>query len=227
MGLTRVPLIAASCLAAAALVLAQAGAAAAHVTVTSPDSTPGDEGKLLFTVPSESESASTTAVRVTLPVAKPFAEVSAKPLPGWTVTMTERTLPKPITYEGFTLTKAVATVTWTAAKGQGLRPGEFDEFELLVGPFPEKATTLSLPALQTYSDGTTVSWDEPTPANGDEPDHPTPTLDLTAAPAATTKVPANDPSSADSVARWLGGVGLVLGASALGLALLTRRRRTP
>ena len=78
---------------------------------------------------------------------------------------------------GFTLTKAVSTVTWTAAEGQGVAPGEFNEFELSVGPFPKGADPIVMPAAQTYSDGEVVQWDEPTPASGDEPEHPVPTLD--------------------------------------------------
>ena len=223
---------AATPVAAAALVLAAAGAAAAHVTVSSPDAAPGSFGKLVFRVPSESASAATTAVEVTLPAGTPFAFVSTKPLPGWKVTTTQRKLTKPMESEGFTLTKATATVTWTAQPGQGLRPGEFDEFELSVGPFPEKASTLALPAVQTYSDGTKVAWDQPTPASGKEPEHPAPTLDLTRAGSGSTPSASASSSGAgstpdgdDAPARWLGGGGLVLGAAALAVAAVPRRRR--
>ena len=47
-----------------------------------------------------------------------------------------------------------------------------------MGPFPKGAGSLSLPATQTYSDGTVVKWDQPTPAGGKEPEHPAPTLKL-------------------------------------------------
>jgi hypothetical protein len=33
-------------------------------------------------------------------------------------------------------------------------------------------------ATQTYSDGTVVEWDQPTPASGEEPEHPAPTLTI-------------------------------------------------
>jgi uncharacterized protein YcnI len=224
---------------AVATLLAVAPAASAHVSVSTPDAEPGGYGKLVFRVPTESASASTVKLTVTLPAAAPFAEVSAKSMPGWSVATTEKKLAKPITNDdGFNLTKAVSTVTWAAAAGQGVAPGEFNEFELSVGPFPETSTPLTLPVVQTYSDGTVVQWNEPTPAGGKEPEHPAPTLKLAAATdppapsahdpgtpvAETTATGSGDES--DSLARWMGGAGLALGAAALVIALLSTRRRT-
>ena len=152
---------------------------------------------------------------------------------GWSVATTEEALDKPVTSdEGFTLTKAVSTVTWTAAEGQGVAPGEFNEFELSVGPFPKGADPIAMPATQTYSDGEVVQWNEPTPASGDEPEHPVPTLELAAsAPVPTPS--ADDPGTSsassgetDGVARWLGGAGVGLGVVALVIATMSRRRRT-
>lgn len=199
--------------------------ASAHVTVSSPDASPGGFGKLVFRVPTESEKASTTKLTVELPKATPFAFVSTKPHPGWKVTTTDRELDKPVKAEGFTLTKAVGTVTWTAAPGQGLGPGQFDEFELSVGPFPKNAGSLAMPATQTYSDGQVVRWNQPTPASGEEPEHPAPTLDVQAAAAAsTTSQPSMAEDSSDDLARWLGAGGLLLGALALVAAVMLGRR---
>ena len=50
--------------ASAGLLFAAAGPAALHVTVSSTDAAPGGYGKLVFRVPSESETASTTKVQV-------------------------------------------------------------------------------------------------------------------------------------------------------------------
>ena len=210
---------------ATALVLATALPAFAHVTVSSPDASPGGFGLLVLRVPTESATASTTALTVHLPVRTPFATVAAEPVPGWTVSTVERTLTKPVKDDdGFNLTKAVGTVTWTARPGQGLAPGEFEEFRLSVGPFPDKAGALSLPTTQTYSDGSVVQWDEATPASGKEPEHPAPTLEVRAAAAPASH--SADGSTSDPLARWLGGGGLVLAVAALGLALGSRRRRS-
>ncbi|MDQ1619197.1 MAG: hypothetical protein QOE19_1766 [Actinomycetota bacterium] len=222
--------------AASVLGLTAALPVAAHVTVSSPDASAGGFGKLVVRVPTESDTASTTKIEIKLPADTPFARVSSKPHAGWTVTTTERKLAKPVESGGFTLSKAVATVTWTAGKGGGIKPGQFDEFELSVGPFPKGATTLSLPATQTYSDGTVVKWLDVRKAGAKEPEHAAPTLAVvpaksisgvaTQAVAATTATKATSPAAgSDAAARWLGGVAVVLAAAALAVALLGARRR--
>jgi uncharacterized protein YcnI len=217
---------------ALAFVVLTAVPAAAHVTVSSTDATPGGFGKLVVRVPTESDTASTTKLQVQLPADTPFAFVSTKPHPGWTVSTTERKLAKPIAAEGFTLTKAVATVTWTASGADaGIAPGEFDEFELSLGSFPSDVDTLSFPTTQTYSDGTVVTWDQPSVEGQDEPEHPVPTLELAAAPQAADPAAAAADSS-DSTARWLAATALLVAAAALVLAGLSAfgvggRRRHP
>jgi periplasmic copper chaperone A len=214
------------------LVVAAALPAAAHVTASSPDAAAGGFGKLVLRVPTESDAASTTKVTVTLPADTPFAFVSTKPHPGWTVATTERTLDKPVTAEGFTLTKAVSTVTWTASsKVADVAPGQFDEFELSLGPFPSGVETLSFPATQTYSDGTVVDWDQPSVAGQDEPEHPAPVLELASASAgnatggtSTTATDVTDTS--DTAALWLAGGALLVAVASLVVAAAALRSRT-
>lgn len=216
--------------------------ATAHVTVSSPDAARGGYGKLVFRVPNESDRAATTKLRVTLPKDTPFAHVSPKPLPGWKVRANEVKLPEPVESGDLTLTDAVRTVTWTA-QGGGIDVGMFDEFELVVGPFPEDATALMFPAVQTYADGEVVRWDQPTPDDGAEPEHPAPMLDLAAqgtvaesshadgdeggaavdVTAESESSGADEADASDTTARTLGAGGLVLGVIALGSAVLVRR----
>lgn len=223
--------------AAGVLIAASALPALAHVGVSSPDAVPGGFGKLVFRVPTESDTASTTTLQVTLPRHTPFAFVSSRPVPGWRVATTERRLDSPLKTEGFTLTKVVSTVTWTARKGAGIKPGQFDEFELSVGPFPTSSSALAMPATQTYSDGNVVTWDEPSAKGQPEPEHPAPTLELAAASSTSTTVESADSENADvkqasapaadssdNVGRWLGGAGLVIAMLALVLALARGRR---
>lgn len=204
-------------------VVLSAAPASAHVGVSSPDATAGGFGKLVFRVPTESPEASTTRIRVTLPESTPFAFVSAQPKPGWAVAIEEEDLAEPITVGETTLTTAARTVTWTAT-GDGIAPGEFDEFALSAGPFPE-SDQLSFPAEQTYDDGETVRWDEPTTAGGEEPEHPAPTLELSSAEAESASASASDDSPADSVARVLSGVALVAALVTLVVVLRQNRRR--
>nr|WP_328706994.1 DUF1775 domain-containing protein [Clavibacter zhangzhiyongii] len=140
-----------------------------------------------------------------------------------------------------TITDAPIEVTWTADDGVGLKAGEFQRFTISVGPVPETGSIV-LPAHQGYSDGSVVDWDEATPASGEEPEHPAPTLYVQDAPpadsmgsmtttapdasAATTPAPSADAASG-AVAVGLGVGGLALGAVALVVAVfaLTRVRR--
>jgi len=227
--------------AAAALVLAGALPAAAHVTVSSDDAAPGGFGLLVFQVPNESENAFTTKVEVQLPTDTPLASVSTTPIPGWTVDARTSKLPKPVEVEGATVTEAVTSVTWTA-DGGGIGPDQFEQFELSAGPFPEGVDSMLFPTTQTYSDGEVVRWNQPvepgTP-EAQEPESPAPLLvlsgseegghshfeaaegDDTAEASATTATPAE---TTDTVARTLGGAAVVLAGAAL-LASLVRGRR--
>ena len=192
--------------------------ASAHVTVSSPDATAGGFGKVVFRVPTESETASTTKVKVTLPEDTPFAFVSAQPKPGWKVDIKKAKLDEPITSHGTTLTEAVSTVTWTS--NQGIAPGEFDEFALSAGPFPE-VRTMSFSAEQTYDDGEVALWDEPTKKGAEEPEHPAPVLDLVAADVEEAEPAASD----DGLARAISGTALAVAVVAVFLALRQNRRR--
>ena len=168
---------------AAGVVLLGALPASAHVTVSSTDAAPGGFGKLVFRVPTESDTASTIGVTVNLPADTPFAFVSVKPKPGWSVKSTTTKLDEPVTVGDYNLTKAVSKVTWTAQQGTDIAPGEFDEFEISAGPFPEGADSMSFPAVQTYDDGEVVKWSQPAVEGEEEPELPAPTLELASAAA--------------------------------------------
>lgn len=160
--------------------LAGAGIAAAHVSVNPSEVAAGDYTKLTFRVPNESPTAGTVAVTVTIPTDQPFASVSVKQIPGWTVVPTKTTLPAPVTQGDTTIKDAVTSITWTADAGTQISPGEFGEFDISVGPVPD-VPSIAFGATQTYSDGAVVEWNEPTPASGEEPEHPAPTLTVGAA----------------------------------------------
>lgn len=214
----------------ALLGLAAAGAADAHVVVDGTDTRQGGYGVVTLRVPTESDTASTTGVTVRLPTDTPLASVRTTPVPGWTVAVEGGDTP--------------TAITWTAQPGGGIAPGQYGLFPFTAGPLPT-TDALDLPTTQTYSDGTAVRWDEPTPADGTEPEHPVPALALAAAtggdpdgaaPAASASdvtaqaQPAGQAGTAattDGTARWLGGAGLVLGALGLvlGAGAMARGRR--
>lgn len=212
------------------LAVLPATAASAHVRVIPESTAAGGWTVLTFRVPNEEDAATTTKVVLDLPTATPLTHVGVRPVPGWTAEVQTATLPKPVDVQGATITEAPSHVVFTATGDAAIAAGQFQEFELQVGPLPAEGTDLLIPAHQTYSDGTVVDWDEPT-TGGAEPENPAPELTVTAAvdesaASAPTAASASDDSSDDSgLALWFGIGGLVLGAVALVVALVTGRRR--
>ena len=219
--------------------------ASAHVTV-SPDTTAAESyASLTFRVPTESDDASTEQLVVDLPADTPFLSVTPRTLPGWDVEVEVEELDEPFEVEGATVSEAPARITWTAQKGNGVPPHEYQEFAVRVGALPADGTEVVLPAHQTYTDGSVVDWDDLATDDGTEPEAPAPVFTTTAAEAedghhgaaADASGGAGDAADGDAAAgggasaddavdplgRWLGGAGLVLGAAGLGAALLTRR----
>jgi uncharacterized protein YcnI len=212
--------------------------AAAHITVNPSEAPQGSFSKLTFRVPNERDDASTTKVEVTLPedVAIPF--VSVQPTPGWTAQVERRTLDTPMQGEGGEITDVVSKITWT---GGSVNPGEFQEFSISAGTLPTDQDQMEFPAIQTYSSGEVVRWIEEPAADGEEAEHPVPTLKLVAAESETDATGAtgdgdgggaeaasattSDDDGTDAltiVALVVGAVGVMLG----GLALMRGRAAT-
>ncbi len=229
-------------------VLGVAGVASAHVSVTPSSAEQGSFTVLTFRVPNEKDDASTVGLTITMPAGEPLAFASVKPVPGWQTEVTRAAPASKVEVEGISVDEVVTSVTWS---GGEVKPGEFQEFSISVGPLPD-ADQLVFAAKQTYSDGSVVDWNEPTPANGDEPDHPAPTVTLTPASGGSDhhgsdegsdEAAADDaatPASSDvathddvDAAETRGTIGLVLGALGLVIGLvalivaLRRGRSTP
>lgn len=225
-----------------------AGAASAHVTVAAPGVSVGDsDATIVFRVPTESATANTVELKVQLPTATPLAGVLVSPIPGWTATITNTKLAKPITTDDATITEVVSQIDWKADAAAAIKPGYFGQFPIIAGQLPDGVKSLTFKAIQTYSDHKQVAWIE-TPAAGStaQPDHPAPVLDLTAptgSAAATARptasasmdMPASTPpptqaSGASKTAATtgivLGAIGVLLGAAALALVVV-RGRRVP
>ncbi len=240
---TRLSLLAVATIAASAA----AAPAFAHVTINPKTAQKGTFTELVFRAPNEQDKADTTKVQVYFPTDHPLAFVSVQPVPGWQVKVDKTKLAKPIKSDDGEVTEAVSAITWTG----DLKPGEYQNFPVSVGPLPDDADQLVLKALQTYSNGDVVRWIE-LPSGGAEPSHPAPVLTLTSAagsnaktspaptpvaspaasPAAIVTQPVvatsgTDEAGSDGLARGLGLAGLVLGLVALGVAFARGRRGTP
>ncbi|MET7422665.1 YcnI family protein [Dactylosporangium sp. NPDC005555] len=221
----------AALVAAAAGALALPAAASAHVTVNPGTATQGGYTKVTFRVPNEKDAVSTTKLEIAIPTDKPIASVSLKPVQGWTAVAESSKLATPVKTDDGEITDAVSKITWTATAGAEIKPHQFQEFDVSLGPLPV-ADQIVFKALQTYSDGEVVRWiDEP--AAGAEAEHPAPVLKLAkkdaTAPAAVTGAAqdaadtAND-GQTDGTAITVGVAGLLLGLAALVAAVLAYRR---
>lgn len=230
-------------LAAGAALVLPATSALAHVTVNPHEATGGGYAKLAFRVPNERADASTTRLEVNLPADHPFASVSVRPQPGWTYQVDKTTLATPIKVHDNDISEVVSRITWT---GGEIKPGEFNEFEVSVGPLPSDADSVTFKAIQTYSNGEVVRWIEEATPGGSEPERPAPVLKLTksssgdgtASTATTAPAPetqagevaeaaTKDAASRRDVdtARTFGILGMAFGLLGFVSAMAARRRR--
>ncbi len=208
--------------------------ASAHVTVHSADAAPGGYAELTFRVPTERNDASTVKVQVNFPTDNPLASVSVKPHPGWTFQVTNQKLAKPLTTSDGSVDSVVSAITWTAKSGQGIGPGEYDDFSVSAGPLPKNGT-LTFPARQTYSNGSVVSWIEVAAPGAPEPDHPAPSLSIAAAPtksadASVSSMPGMSNTSSSShgssqtASLAVAVTALIIAVVAVGLGVVRLRR---
>jgi uncharacterized protein YcnI len=226
-------------LATVPVVLAAAGPAFAHVTVSPEEGVIGSFSRFVVRVPTERDDASTISVEVQFP---PLAFVSFQDVPGWERSVEMQTLDEPLEVFGEELTETVGTVTW---EGGEIEPNEFEEFGFSAR-MPEEVTTLEFAAIQTYDSGEVVRWIGP--EDSDEPAARVTTVDLGAeegqgeleilaglnaggeasaeggsAEGGSAEGEATSAESDSSFPLILGWVGVGLGAIAL-LVALTRRR---
>jgi periplasmic copper chaperone A len=216
--------------------VALAGTAWAHVTVEPSSAPKGSDAVLTFIVPTEKENATTTKVEVQFPTDHPIADALVQAMPGWNAVVATGHSDTAIHTDNGDVNTKVNSVTWTATDGKGIPKDHFAQFAVSVG-LPDDADSLSFPAIQTYSDGSTVNWVQATPAGGPEPDNPAPVLTLTATEAgSSTPTTAPAAGSASSTvkqsdvdnAKTLAIIGVIVGA--LGLiaavaAIVTSRRK--
>jgi periplasmic copper chaperone A len=225
-----------------AAILALPGIAQAHVTVQPGTVEGGGFSVVAFRVPNERDDASTTRLRVTLPKDQPIGSVQTTPVPGWKVSTATRHLDKPIEMFGEQLDTVVSEVTWTATAG-GIRPGQFQDFNLSLGQLPESGD-LVFNTLQTYSSGEKVNWNQVSADPSVEPEHPAPILTITPAAAGegsaatdrgtqtgqdeqVSSAAQSDNVPGSTLALILSGVALVLSVFAVVLAWRRSRRPAP
>jgi uncharacterized protein YcnI len=213
-----------------ATVLLFAGPALAHITVTPASVVAGSTDVLTFHVPNEEAKADTVKVDVQIPTDHPIAQLLVEQVPGWTASVKNLTLAKPIVTDDGKFTQAVSEVTWSGGK---IVPGQFQDFSISADPMPTGESQVTFKAIQTYSNGDIVRWIDLKQPGQADPEHPAPTVALTtgtptgttSAKSATTAAPAG--STSDGLARVLAILGLLLAvlASVLAMTVVRQARR--
>jgi uncharacterized protein len=207
-----------------AVVVLTAGAAFAHVEIEREgEVTPQGVVTAKLSVPNESNTQGTKTVELVFPESPKLTTATAEDANGFTATVNKDAAGD------------VTSITWTGGEITG---DDEVEFPMTLGDFPADTQTVEFKALQTYDDGTVVRWIEPTPASGEEPEHPAPVLyvkgeaphdDDAAGTGAAATTPHDDSDSHDDSGMSAGAiVAIVLGVIiviALVVFLVMRSRR--
>jgi uncharacterized protein YcnI len=196
-----------------------ADSAAAHVTV-SPSSIPQgtSDAVLTFRVPNESTTAAVTALRVQFPLDHPIVVVNPEAGSGWNASVRTARLARPITTDDGTFTSITSEIDWS---GGTIPVGQFGAFNVLAQGIPSGTSQLVFKAIQSYSDGTVVSWIQVPNRTVPDPPHPAPTITLTARNGAAADSPSPASSNTATVGTSSGSNALAVGALILaGFALL-------
>jgi uncharacterized protein YcnI len=211
--------------------VAAAPAAGAHVTVQPGTGVQGGYMKVDVRVPNERDDSGTKQIEFNLPEDTPIRSVRVEPVPGWDYKIEMRALDEPLeTGSGEEVTEVVSKITWS---GGVIKPGEFMDFPVSLGPLPEDVDSLTFPTIQTYESNEEVGWIEVAEEGAEEPERPAPTLTLTPAEEeGATATTADEAAAAEGTddssdsSNGLAVAALVVGALGLavgGLALVKSR----
>jgi uncharacterized protein YcnI len=207
------------------------GVAAADVTVTPSTGVQGSALRLAFTVSEDRPPAYTVQVELRLPQAAPIAEVYPLSVPDWAPRTVMRTLDRPVSsLHGVETTEVVSSITWIRVKQpRGAQPSELP---VALGPLPS-ADQAVFTVIQTYSDGTVVTFADTKQPDGTPDENPAPVVNLRPPEPGSRPLHVDHADSSGGSAQAGGGLGmlysvllggLAAGALWLGWTLLDRRR---
>jgi uncharacterized protein YcnI len=228
--------------AAAAALLIAVPAANAHITMKSDNTSAGGYAYVTFHVPHGCEESPTTKVELQLP--EGVTSFVPERSPFWKVDVaTKQPSDDMKSQDGKAITEVPDVVTWTA-----ITPLPHDQLDVLGASvkLPDTEGQVNFPLVQTCAKGS-PSWTEIQADGADEPEHPAPSLTLTAGGEddhhmAKADDDAADDSDGDAAAssskvkdlqddvdqaRTFAIVGIALGAIGLLFGLIAVRRRKP
>ena len=217
---------------AAVGLLALAAPASAHISPSISEAPAGSYAKFDLRVPHGCEEAATTKIEVEIP--EGINSVTPQVVTGWTIERTIVPLDPPVDDgHGGQITERTSVITWT---GGPLAHDQLEEFGLSVKLPDAPDTTIAFPVIQTCEDGASTPWIQIPEEGAEEPEHPAPTIELTAAAGehgddAGDDEVAVEPAAAsddDDSATPLAVTGIALGAAglALGGSALRKARQT-
>ncbi len=204
---TRMVVVAAG---VAALSLAGALAADAHVTVSADTTAAGSYALLTFSVPHGCDGSATTRIAIKIP--DQVTAVTPTVNPNWDVQTVTAALNPPITdSDGDQLTERVDQVVYTARTPLA---ADLRDALVLSLQVPEVAgQSLSFPVIQTCEVGET-DWIEQPVAGQPEPAHPAPSIQVTAATGGGDHDPAMTESASAGASAGAAATSPSAGASA-------------
>ena len=150
--------------------------AGAHTEIKTEGSLSAD-GTIATTINVEEECSAPGTVKdeLVFPKSPALDNVTAAPVAGWTAQVDKDPS-----------TGAVSKITWTGTPEAGAKE---IVFPVTMGTIPTSTDSIVFSSLQTCADGSVVRWVEPIPADGAEPEFPTPVLGLKATSPDTTTAP--------------------------------------
>lgn len=151
------------------------GAASAHISPQDPEGPAGGYMTTAFKVGHGCDGSPTTKVEIKIPDG--VLSVTPQPIPGWQLSTSKKTLDPPVDSNGTKITETVDTVTWS---GGSLPADQLQMFWMTMKlPAGNAGDVLSFPVIQTCAQGET-DWIEIAKPGEAEPQHPAPTITLTA-----------------------------------------------
>jgi uncharacterized protein YcnI len=218
--LTRLSVVPA---ATAALALALATPAGAHVGATVSDASAGAFAVATFSVPHGCEGSPTTTIEIQVP--ESVLSVTPTRNPYYEVASTIEQLDDPVTDgHGNEVTERTASIVYTA--DAPLPDGQRDTFELSFQVPDAEGEVLSFPTIQTCEQGETA-WTEIASDGQDEEELEHPAPSFTILPATPEAVDDSDDDGGDddgsAALGWAGLVAGLLGLAAGGTALVRTR----
>lgn len=165
----------------AALLMAAASPAFAHVTLDPPEAPANGYVRVALRVPHGCAGAATE--RLTLRLPEDVFSAKPMPKPGWRLAITRRPLDEPVPNgHGGERAEVVSAITW---EGGPLPDDQYDEFVLMLQAPAVAGRRVYLPVTQTCTGGATAAWTEVPDAAHPAADLPRPAPSFLLLPART------------------------------------------